>query len=167
MSGNIAGTPGCTITGPVGKITVANGVIAAARHVHLSAEQAALYGVKDGDVVSIKTPPPRKGIIGNIVVRIGKDFDMEVHLDTDEANGSGLLCGTILEAYDLGGKGAAQQVQDKAALNAALELITENDINNVFARGEKFIYYTAKGFVSPAARDRAKEKGITLCKLQG
>jgi putative phosphotransacetylase len=176
MSGNIAGTPGCTITGPAGKITIDRGVIAAARHVHLSPEQAALYGIKDGDAVSIKTPPPREGVLGNIIARVAKDFDLEVHLDTDEANGSGILCGTILEVYGFPGKSLGQPGIGKtvsAAGNAitgnaaALDLVTENDINKAILRGEKIIYYTAKGLISPAARDRAKEKGITLCKLQG
>ncbi|MCL1812192.1 MAG: phosphate propanoyltransferase [Treponema sp.] len=170
MSGSIAGTPGCTITGPAGKITVNQGVIVAARHVHLSAEQAVLYGVKDGDAVSIKTPSPREGVIGNIVVRVAKDFDAEVHLDTDEANGNGILCGTILEACIPGRKSVSTELQSYSkgspiAGGVALELVTENDVNKALARGEKAVYYTAKGFISPAARDRAKEKGITLCKL--
>jgi putative phosphotransacetylase len=97
MSGDIAGTPGCTIIGPLGKITIDRGVIVAARHVHLSLEQAAAYGIKNGDVISLKVPPPRQGIIGNIVARVGKEFDLEVHFDTDEANGNGLSTGALLE----------------------------------------------------------------------
>ena len=162
MSGNIDNTPGCTLTGPAGKITLNRGVIVAARHVHLSEEQALVYGVKNGDIVSIKTPSPREGILGNIAVRVGKDFDLEVHLDTDEANGNGILCGTILEASGLGASGLGSNCSE-----AALDLITETDINKALVRGEKIIYYSAKGLISPAARDRAKEKGITLCKLQG
>ena len=157
MSGDIAGTPGCTITGPIGKITIDRGVIAAARHIHLSAEQAALYGVKDGEAVAVKTSLPRKGVIDNIAVRVGKDFDMEIHLDTDEANGNGILCGTILEVCD----------RKENTVSAALDLVTENDVNRAFASGAKIIYYTAKGFASPAAKDRAREKGIMLCKLHG
>ena len=170
MSGNIAGTPGCTITGPAGKITIDHGVIVAARHVHFSVEQAAAYGVKEGDAVSVKTPSPRNGIIGNIIVRIAKDFDLEVHLDTDEANGNGILCGTILEAAGFGAQPASNPMLEPgpgSGSSAVLELVTERDINNAFARGETIIHYAGKGFVSPAAADRAKEKGITLCRLQG
>jgi putative phosphotransacetylase len=96
MSGDITGTPGCSITGPLGKITIDRGVIVAARHVHLSEEQAAAYGIKNGDVISLKVPPPRQGIIENIVARVGKEFDLEVHFDTDEANGNSLSTGAIL-----------------------------------------------------------------------
>jgi len=160
MSGNISGTPGCTITGPRGTVTIAQGVIVAARHVHMSDEQAAAYGVKDGDAVSVKTPAPREGIIANITARVGKEFELEVHLDTDEANGNGILCGTILEL----GKSASSSVED---CGAALELITERDVNDAIAGGKTTLYCAAKGFISPAAKDRAKEKGITLCKLRG
>jgi putative phosphotransacetylase len=161
MSGNIAGTPGCTLAGPAGKVTIRRGVIVAARHVHMSEEQAAAFGVKDGDAVSVKTPAPREGIMGNIVVRAGKDFDLEIHLDTDEANGNGILCGDILEAHP------ENTSPYSRGDSTALDLITERDINNALVRGETTLYCTAKGLISPAATDLAREKGITLCRLQG
>ena len=162
MSGSITGTPGCTIIGPYGKVSIDQGVIVAVRHVHLSEEQAAAYGIKDGDLVSVKTSVPREGIISNITVRVGKEFDLEVHLDTDEANGNGILCGTILEA-GLKSNPAALL----AGNTAARDLITERDINKAIISGEKTLYCTAKGLISPAAADRAKEKGISICKLHG
>ena len=165
MSGNIAATPGCTITGPNGKVTIDQGVIVAARHVHISEEQAAAYGVKDGDTVFLKAPAPREGILGGITVRVGKDFDLEVHLDTDEANGNGIVCGSILEAGIENGRAAVSSPSVDS--EAALELITERNVNDAASRGVKTLYCTAKGFISPAAVDRAKEKGITLCKLRG
>jgi putative phosphotransacetylase len=190
MSGNIAGTPGCTLKGPAGTVELKEGVIVAARHVHMSEEQAAAYGVRDGGIVAVKTPPPREGLIGGIVVRCGKGHDLEVHLDTDEANGNGILCGTILEALAgnpagaavgqvgaaigqaAGGQAGRRVFADPAAETAgpatsALDLVTEKDLNHAAGRGEKTVYVTAKGFISPAAADRAKVKGITICRLQG
>ena len=175
MSGDIAGTPGCTLAGPACKITISRGVIVAARHVHLSEEQAAAYGVKDGDAVFIKTPAPREGIIGNIVVRAGKDFDLEVHLDTDEANGNGILCGSVLEA-GLGNPspnfsskqpaaGAFPALEAPPVSICGLDLVTERDVNDALNRGERTLYCAARGLISPAAADRAREKGITICKL--
>jgi len=57
--------------------------------------------------------------------------------------------------------------QLKPVPEKALELVTERDISNAVLRGEETIYFTAKGLISPAAADRAREKGITLCRLQG
>jgi putative phosphotransacetylase len=180
MSGNIAGTPGCTLIGPAGRVEVPQGVIAAARHIHVSEEQAAAYGLKDGDILSLKVPPPREGLIGGIVVRSGKGHDLEVHLDTDEANGNGILCGTILEAVPAGkapsadaagpvspaaGPSVVSPSPGSPGAGRALDLVTERDVNNAVNRGERTVYCGAKGFISPAAADRAKEKGIDIQRL--
>lgn len=86
MSGKTSGTPGCKLVGPAGTAEVAEGVIVAARHLHLSAEQAALFGLKDGQIVRLKSEGERAVVFDNVVVRAGKGHDMEVHIDTDEAN---------------------------------------------------------------------------------
>jgi putative phosphotransacetylase len=170
MSGSISGTPGCSLVGPAGRVELGQGVIVAARHVHMSAEQAAAYGVKNGDTISLRVPSPRTGIIGGIVVRSGRGHDLEVHLDTDEANGNGILCGTILEMvkYITAAEGinpAAEKPPGGEAVQGALDLVTERDINNAVQRGAATLSVTAKGFISPAALDRAKVKGITIQRL--
>ncbi len=86
MSGKTAGTPGCTLVGPAGSAEVSQGVIVAARHLHISAEQAKLFGLKDGQVVRLKSEGERSIVFENVVVRAGKGHDLEVHIDTDEAN---------------------------------------------------------------------------------
>lgn len=97
MSGDLAGTPGCTIVGPKGEITVDCGLIAAARHLHLSKEQAALFGLKDKQVVSLRSQGERAVTLHNLVVRAGDGHDMEVHLDTDEANAIALTPNEMME----------------------------------------------------------------------
>ena len=165
MSGDLNGTPGCILSGPAGKLSLTQGVIVAARHVHMSEEQAAAYNIKEGDIISLKTPPPREGILGGIIARVGNNHNLEIHLDTDEANGNGILCGSILEKETAGTIGLSGKITDFSG--QAFELITERDINNAYARGEKTLYCTARGLISPAAADRAKEKGISLCRLHG
>src|SRR5947209_9526154 len=49
ISGNHAGTPGATILGPKGAVNLSKGIIRAERHVHMSTQDMAYYGVKDGD----------------------------------------------------------------------------------------------------------------------
>ncbi len=97
MSGDTANTPGATVEGPCGQITIANGVIVAARHLHLSDAQAAAYGLKSGDVIRVKTTGERGVIFENVKARVNKDFDMELHFDFDEANCTGLRNGDIVE----------------------------------------------------------------------
>jgi putative phosphotransacetylase len=178
MSGNTAGTPGCTLTGPAGRVELSRGVIIAARHVHMSEEQAAAYGVKDGETIAVKTPAPRRALIDNIVVRCGKGHDLEIHLDTDEANGNGILCGTILEA-DMTSHYRSISPSNHAAPvpglsggtaggsgAAVLDLVTERDVNNALSRGLKELYCAFKGFITPAAADRAGEKGIAITRVR-
>jgi putative phosphotransacetylase len=166
MSGSLAGTPGCSLAGPAGRVELGRGTIVAARHAHMSAEQAAAYGVKDGDVISLKVPGPRAGVIGGIVVRSGKGHDLEVHLDTDEANGNGILCGTIMELVKSGAASPGEAPTPTPAADVqALDLVTERDVNNAVQNGGKTVYVAAKGFISPAALDRAKVRGIAIQRL--
>ena len=97
MSGKTAGTPGCTLVGPNGSITIQEGVIVAARHLHLSKAQAALFGLSDGQVVRLRSEGDRATVFENVVVRAGDGHDMEVHIDTDEANAIAMSGTTMME----------------------------------------------------------------------
>lgn len=97
ISGNTAGTPGCTLIGPAGEISLRQGVIVAARHLHMSDEESALYGLKNGDIVSARKTGGRETTFGNIPIRVGKAHSLELHLDTDEANAAGIQNGDFLE----------------------------------------------------------------------
>ena len=55
QSGDTEGTPGCKLVGPKGEVEMTKGVIVAARHIHMSLEDAERFGVKDKDVVSFQT----------------------------------------------------------------------------------------------------------------
>ena len=97
MSGKTAGTPGCTLVGPNGSITIKEGVIVAARHLHLSKAQAALFGLSDGQVVRLRSEGDRASVLENVVVRAGDGHDREVHIDTDEANAIAMSGSTMME----------------------------------------------------------------------
>jgi len=87
MSGNIEGTPGGYIMGPKGFLEMRNGVIRAARHVHMSPADAAFYGVKHLDTITLRVTA--KGCttrFDDLLVRVDPSFKLEVHMDTDESN---------------------------------------------------------------------------------
>src|SRR5688572_111545 len=86
ISGNHAGTPGCTIMGPKGAITIDKGVIRAERHVHMSKDDMAYYGVKDGDYLKLKIDGPCGVVFDRVKVRYHPKVVLEVHIDTDEGN---------------------------------------------------------------------------------
>ncbi len=89
LSGKAEGTPGATLIGPNGQVTLSHGVMAAQRHVHLSPEEGKHFGVTDKQVVRLQTFTPRPVVFEDVVVRIHPDFRAAVHLDYDEANACG------------------------------------------------------------------------------
>lgn len=95
LSGDIGGTPGCTLLGPEGEISLPQGVIVAQRHIHLRPEDAAVFGVKDRQVVSLRTYTRRPVVFREVVVRVSGEFAPYAHLDFDEANACGFLPGDL------------------------------------------------------------------------
>ena len=92
-SGDIDGSPGCTLEGPAGSITVDRGVICAMRHVHMTPEDALRYGVRDKSVVRVKIDGQRELVFGDVLVRVDPSFALAMHLDTDEANAANVQTG--------------------------------------------------------------------------
>lgn len=98
MSGDIEGTPGAYVMGPKGMLEMRNGVIRAARHVHMSPEDAQFYEVKHLDRITLKvTSPGCTTRLEDLIVRVDASFKLEVHIDTDEANGCDLERATKVE----------------------------------------------------------------------
>ena len=87
-SGDIAGTPGCKLVNPENgaEYELTEGVIAAKRHIHLTPEAAAEFGVSDKEIVSVKIESERTTVYGDVVIRVSDKFAPAMHIDTDEAN---------------------------------------------------------------------------------
>ena len=94
-SGDLDGTPGITLEGPKGKISIEKGVICAMRHIHATPEDVLKMGIKDKDVVRVQVQGDRELIFGDVMVRVHPDFNLYMHIDTDEANAANLRNGTI------------------------------------------------------------------------
>jgi putative phosphotransacetylase len=97
LSGNIKGTPGAMIMGPAGFFEMSEGVIRAARHVHMHPEDAAFYGVKHGDEMKLKVGGPCAITLDKLLCRVDPSFKLEVHIDTDEGNACNLQPDTPCE----------------------------------------------------------------------
>ena len=89
-SGKIAGTPGCVLVGPAGAIELAEGVIRAERHVHMSLADADFFKVKDGDRMSLVIKGSCGTVFRDLLVRADATSKLEVHIDTDEGNAADL-----------------------------------------------------------------------------
>ncbi len=97
-SGKLDDTPGCVLVGPAGVVELKRGVIRAARHVHMGPEDAAYYGVKDKEMMKLRVESGVCSVVlEDVLVRIGKNIKLEVHLDTDEGNAVDLEHATKIE----------------------------------------------------------------------
>ena len=100
MSGDIKGTPGGYVMGPKGMLEMPDGLIRAARHVHMSPADAAFYAVKHLDRITLKvTSPYCNTRFDDLIVRVDPSFKLEVHMDTDEANACDLERATKVELF--------------------------------------------------------------------
>jgi acetate kinase len=95
MSGDLGGTPGLILEGPKGQIRLTEGVICAQRHIHMTPEDALRFGLRDGDVVSVRVEGERSVVFGDIAVRVSPKYKLEMHLDTDEANAAQISNGDV------------------------------------------------------------------------
>ena len=96
-SGNIAGSSPITLVGPKGVVTLSEGCIIANRHIHMSPKDAERYEIKDGDTVNVSVLGKGKRTLWyDVQIRVNKDFVLEMHVDTDDANAAGIGNGSIV-----------------------------------------------------------------------
>ncbi|WP_088228523.1 phosphate propanoyltransferase [Desulfosporosinus sp. FKB] len=96
-SGKLEGTPGLDVEGPKGKVHLDEGAIIAARHIHMTPEDAQKYSLKDGDHVRVVVPGVRGGIFDQVLIRVSPNYSLDMHIDTDEGNAFSLANGMQLE----------------------------------------------------------------------
>ncbi len=101
-SSDIAGSAPCKLVGPCGEVELAEGVIVAKRHVHMTPEDAEAFGVTNGQIVGVQVEQEtgRKVIFEDTVVRVSPKYALAMHIDTDEANAAacaGEMTGVIVK----------------------------------------------------------------------
>ncbi len=92
-SGDIEGSAPIAIVGPKGAVYCREGCIVAARHIHMSPADASAAGVADGEYVSVTADNERGTTFDKVKIRVDESFTLEMHIDTDEANASGIRQG--------------------------------------------------------------------------
>jgi acetate kinase len=89
-SGKLDGTPIVIVRGPAGEAKT-DGLIIAARHIHMSPEDAKAMQIQDGDYVEMKLDDEKRSVtFKNVLIRVKAGSVTEMHIDTDEANAAGI-----------------------------------------------------------------------------
>ena len=104
-SGDIAGSAPLTVVGPKGVLSIREGCIIANRHIHMTPDDAAARGLKDGDLVDVVTDGERRTRFYDVQIRVGDKFRLEMHIDTDDANAAGIGQGAVVHIVPEGSCG--------------------------------------------------------------
>jgi putative phosphotransacetylase len=167
-SGDIKGTAGITIIGSNGSVQLDEGVIVAKRHIHMSPEDAALLQVQDGDIVQVRTEGERALIFDQVTVRVNEKFNLEFHIDFEEANAAGLkqgdyvsIAGRMPGAARPEGKRNPLPSSSNEGING-LDLVTEEAARK--ASGQ--LYLNPGAIITPLAKDLIKDRGIKVIYLK-
>jgi acetate kinase len=89
QSGALEGTPHIRLSGTAGQYDT-DGLILAARHIHMNTADAQRLGLKDGDTVDVTLATGRGLTFGKVLIRVSENAFTEMHIDTDEANAAGI-----------------------------------------------------------------------------
>ncbi|MER1999664.1 MAG: phosphate propanoyltransferase [Lysinibacillus sp.] len=172
FSGDIEGSAPITIVGPKGSVTISEGCIIAAAHIHMSPSDAQRFHVHDGQFVNIRALSKRPIIFSHVKVRVNERFTLEMHIDTDEGNAALISTGVFGEL--LTNLSTAQKVHSSPVQTANFtsiepvpkslqvitkRLVTEQDIMQL---NGKELVVPQKTIVTALAVDRARAKGIKI-----
>lgn len=101
-SGDLPGTPGIILASHLGLVGLDEGVIVAARHIHMPSDYARQQGIRDRQLVRVRMDCERPLILEDVLVRVAGDFSLAMHIDFDEGNACGWAAG---QAQIIAGKG--------------------------------------------------------------
>ena len=89
-SGSLDGTPHIRLVGPAGQLDT-DGLIVAARHIHINPSDAEAMGLEDRQLVRVRIGTGERALtFARTLVRVQPNAFTEMHIDTDEANAAGI-----------------------------------------------------------------------------
>ena len=89
QSGDIKDTPGIILASQDGIVGLQEGVMVAARHIHMGPDDAKRFGVTDNALVNVHVNGERPVVLEDVLVRVNDNFKLAMHIDPDEGNSSG------------------------------------------------------------------------------
>ena len=90
LSGDITGSQPITLVGPKGAVNLPEGAIRAARHIHMTLEDAEKYKVKNNQHVKVEIEGEDGVIFKNVIIRVSDKCKLAFHIDIEEANAANI-----------------------------------------------------------------------------
>lgn len=97
-SGDLEGAAVVTIVGPCGEVTKPCCIIAN-RHLHLNHKEREELGLLDVEKVKARIVNEKSTIFEDVYLKEDESFTLELHLDTDDGNGSMGKTGDMVEIF--------------------------------------------------------------------
>ena len=97
-SGDLDGAAVVTIVGPAGEVTKPCCIIAN-RHLHLNHKEREELGLLDVDKVKARIVNQKSTVFEDVYLKEDDNFTLELHLDTDDGNGSMGKTGEMVEIF--------------------------------------------------------------------
>jgi len=94
ISGDLTNTLPITIIGPLGEITLDNGLMLVKRHIHIPTDIANELGYQDEDIVEVYKDNNK---LMDVQARVEENAALEIHIDTDEEEEFNLHTGDEVE----------------------------------------------------------------------
>ncbi|MBQ6373597.1 MAG: propanediol utilization protein [Clostridia bacterium] len=102
LSGNLDGAADVLLIGPAGILEARGSAIIALAHVHMTEQDAARMGIKNGEALTVRLDTERPTTV-RAIARVKQRASLALHIDFDEANaamvGRGVI-GTIVKGED-------------------------------------------------------------------
>ncbi len=90
-SGDLDGASDVIVSSGGNAIKAKSAAIIARRHLHMSPDDSAHYGLNNGDLTSVRVYGLRRLVFEEVLVRVNEHYSLSLHIDYDEANAVGLL----------------------------------------------------------------------------
>ena len=148
LSGDLRGAADVVLVGPAGVYDAKGSAIVAQNHIHMTPEDAARYGVADGQTVRVRAETARLVTFEQVIVRVSDKFALAMHIDFDEANACGLTqnsCGILLNAE------CRMQNAEISAISTGEKVITESLAKSLCGAG--CVTLRKGAIVTPSAQD--------------
>ncbi len=166
-SGDIKGSSPITLIGPKGSVSLAEGLIIAQAHIHMSPVDSNRLQVADGQSVQVKVEGIRPIILSNVIIRVSERYRLEMHIDTDEANAGLIQQGAKAEIVNASAIESLQPIERQAVVKTEEKSMFHFD-KKLLSQGEVLaidaqeIIVSKKTIVTALAYDKIRELNKTL-----